>query len=295
MSEPLPILLAHGIARFDELRAQLRKIWKAPIIASGDNLHYFRGIRSRLREQGFNAHHAHVPFAASVADRANELRRETQRILQETGAERLHIIAHSMGGLDARRMIADCKETAKSVASLSTIGTPHLGTAFADIALAKGGDTIVSALSRILSLEGFKDLTRPACATFNDSARAAETANDVVYQTWSSIEPDEKSVFLPLRPSWKIIHAEEDENDGLVSETSQAWTDELCGTDGKVKQVAQHRFPFYADHWNQIGWWHPNRWSLSDGLFGVKAQIDEYERQVGEVYLEIANSVSGIS
>ena len=242
MSEPLPILLAHGIARFDELRAQLRKIWKAPIIASGDNLHYFRGIRSRLREQGFNAHHAHVPFAASVADRANELRRETQRILQETGAERLHIIAHSMGGLDARRMIADCKETAKSVASLSTIGTPHLGTAFADIALAKGGD-----------------------------------------------------VFLPLRPSWKIIHDEEGENDGLVSETSQAWTDELCGTDGKVKQVAQHRFPFYADHWNQIGWWHPNRWSLSDGLFGVKAQIDEYERQVGEVYLEIANSVSGIS
>lgn len=222
MPEQRPILLAHGIARFDALRAQLRRVWKAPLIAKGDGLHYFRGIKSLLRERGFEAHHAHVPFAASVAERAKALRRETRRILAETGANRLDVIAHSMGGLDARRMIVDCEATADSIASLTTIGAPHLGTSFADIALAQGGERMVDALSGNFSLDGFKDLTRPACVAFNDHAQSAEASNRVVYQTWSSVEPDEKSVFLPLRPAWKIIQAEEGENDGLVSESSQA-------------------------------------------------------------------------
>lgn len=289
-----PILLAHGIARFDIVRAQIRKVWKVPVIAKGDKYHYFKGIRSLLRNHGFDAHHSHVAFAASVDDRASELRAEVRRILGKTGSDRIHIIAHSMGGLDARRMIVDCPEMAGAVASLSTIGTPHNGTSFADIGLAVGGDKLIDALSGVVSLEGYKDLTRDACAEFNQRAEAAEAANNVVYQTWSSVEPDENRVFMTLVVPWRIINREEGGNDGLVPESSQRWTSTLSSEDGIEKPVGQHRFPFPADHWNQVGWWHVNRWSRSDGLMKLKSRIEEYESLVGEVYLDIARSVAGI-
>ena len=288
-----PFLLAHGIARFDVLRAQLRRVWKVPFIAKGDKYHYFKGIKSRLRDAGFDAFHSHVAFAASVEDRASELRAEVRRVMEKTGAERVHIIAHSMGGLDARRMIVDCPEMAGAVASLSTIGTPHNGTSFADIGLEMGGGKVIDALAKVISLEGYRDLSREACAAFNRRAEASEARNGVVYQTWSSVEPEEKNVFLTLTVPWRIIQREEGANDGLVAESSQAWTEAL--RDGDVlKRVERHRFPFPADHWNQVGWWHVNRWSRSDGLLGLGAKIDEYEARVGEVYLEIARSVAGV-
>ena len=39
----------------------------------------------------------------------------------------MHLIAHSMGGLDARHMIVR-EGMAERVASLTTVGTPHNGT-----------------------------------------------------------------------------------------------------------------------------------------------------------------------
>jgi triacylglycerol esterase/lipase EstA (alpha/beta hydrolase family) len=42
----------------------------------------------------------------------------------------VHIIAHSMGGLDARHLIVDIVTMADKVGTLATIGTPHLGTSF---------------------------------------------------------------------------------------------------------------------------------------------------------------------
>jgi len=289
-----PILLAHGIARFDIIRAQLRRVWKVPVIAKGDKFHYFKGIKSLLRRHGFDAHHSNVAFAASVDDRASELRSEVRRILEKTGADRIHIIAHSMGGLDARRMIVDCPEMAGTVASLSTIGTPHKGTSFADIGLAAGGEKLIDVLSGVISLEGYKDLTRDACREFNRRAEAVEAANKVVYQTWSSVEPDENNVFVTLLAPWRLINREEGPNDGLISESSQQWVSSLHGGNGVEKAVAQRSFPFPADHLNQVGWWHVNRWSRTDGLRQLRAKIAEYESKVGDVYLSIAQSVAGI-
>ena len=51
---------------------------------------------------------------------------------QVPGAEREHIIAHSMGGLDARHAIAHVPGLAGRVATLVTIGTPHRGSPVAD-------------------------------------------------------------------------------------------------------------------------------------------------------------------
>jgi choline dehydrogenase-like flavoprotein len=57
-----------------------------------------------------------------------------KHILSETGAERVNIIAQSMGGLDARHLISR-KGLHEVVATLTTISTPHHGSGAADFVL----------------------------------------------------------------------------------------------------------------------------------------------------------------
>jgi triacylglycerol lipase len=47
----------------------------------------------------------------------------------------LHIIAHSMGGLDARFLITHLRDVGKRVATLVTIGTPHRGSPVANASM----------------------------------------------------------------------------------------------------------------------------------------------------------------
>ena len=206
--------------------------------------------------------------------------------LAQTGAPKVHIIAHSMGGLDARHMIVDL-EMADKVASLTTIGTPHRGTILADHVLSHGGVLLMDVLQRVVDVEGFTDLTIASCEEFNRRAEDQEARNAVAYQAYASSE-DFRRVFAPLIPSWLFIRDREGRNDGLVPFGSQQWTQELVASDGRRKPVAQKEFPFQADHLNQVGWWDPQ-----EAAFGLKSlfkQAGEYEDGVKDVYLEIARS-----
>ena len=245
-------MLAHGIARLDVLKQAVEAALKLPETELGDRLHYFKGIKSHLEANGFTARHSNVAFADRVDVRARQLRDQMNDILAETGAEKVHIIAHSMGGLDARHMIVDL-DMADKVATLTTIGTPHLGTTLADFGIERGGKELIDALEPVIHLGGFEDLTTDACGMFNARAEAQEAANQVVYQTYASFE-ERKRVFLPLRPSGDFIKAREGENDGLVSVTSQRWKAELRGSGGITKRIAQFDFPVPADHLNEVGW-----------------------------------------
>ncbi len=200
-----------------------------------------------------------------------------------------------MGGLDARHMIVR-HGMAASVASLTTIGTPHNGTSFADWGIEHKGDKLIKSLGRVLDLAGFADLTTTACGQFNAEVAADEAENEVRYQTYASTEPLGQ-VFGLLQPSWLIINqiGQDDdsrENDGLVPRSSQQWTRGLWRRDGTTKQVAQQAFPVPADHLNQIGWWDLNELRLHDlfHLHVVKAAT-EYELSVRNVYLKIANEL----
>ena len=126
-----PIVLAHGIARFDALTNRLFKIDNRD---GDDGWHYFRNIRSHLQDHGFVVRHSHVEWARGLDVRSKTLRQEIERLLAELEAEKVHIIAHSMGGLDARHMLYDSREDGlhEYVASLTTIGTPHFGSPVAD-------------------------------------------------------------------------------------------------------------------------------------------------------------------
>jgi triacylglycerol lipase len=300
-----PVVLAHGIARFDFLNDAIeresRKLFgdifdriilhlaNRGLTVVPDNLHYFRGVESFLEADGFDTHATLVRFANSLADRSADLRAEVERILKETKAAKVHIIAHSMGGLDARAMIARLG-MADKVASLTTIGTPHHGTSFADWKLAHGGSDLINLVSKAIDFSGARDLTREACKKFNDAARDAEASNGVFYQTYAASE-ERAAVFVFLQLAWDIIKKEEGDNDGLVSLQSQAWQAEVSSADGKhKKQIVQKKFSVSADHLNEVGWWDLNE---LHGINVVKAPgaRERYETKIKEIYRDIARDL----
>ena len=274
---PFPIVLAHGIARFDFLLQQL------PATARADGLNYFKNIKTFLESNGYVVFHSDVSFSGSVERRSRELANQINGFLGDQYLK-VHIIGHSMGGLDARHMIVDRPGMADKVASLTTIGTPHLGTPFADWGLAHEGHEIIKALDPLLDLEGFEDLSTAACAAFNQRAMDSEAMNSVTYQTCSSHEPMAR-VFPLLQPSWSIINETHGENDGLVPVQSQAWRDKLTASNGVTKLVSQKQFPVGADHLNQVGWWDPGE------LLGLRGP-ESYEAEIRGVYLAIARSMT---
>jgi triacylglycerol lipase len=299
-----PIVLAHGIARFDFLREsiqlQTERLFGVSfdsilshlndhgIHLHTDNLHYFRGIRSQLEDEGFVVRQTNVGFATSLVSRAHDLRSQIEGVLQETGGSKVHIIGHSMGGLDSRFIISKLG-MGDRVASLTTIGTPHFGSSFADAGVAQGGTALVDSVSKVIDVRGLEDLTSNACKTFNASVADDEAKNPVFYQTYSSVE-DHDMVFSLLQPSWDVVTKAEGPNDGLVSLTSQAWVSELVANDGSRKPVLHHQFPVPGDHLNEVGWWDLDE-LRGTGPFNKLIAKDAYEQQIRQVYSGIARDL----
>jgi triacylglycerol lipase len=175
-----PIVLAHGLLG-------------SPTGFGGFNPR----IVEALRKDGQQVFLGAVPPIASVKDRATYLAKSVDDALAQTGAEKVNIIAHSMGGLDARSLINDLGYGDR-VASITTLATPHRGSKVADIAL---GFTELSpdALNALAKAIGktynelaedtdthaaLYDLTEDAAQVFN-----AEHPDDpqVYYQSWTGV------------------------------------------------------------------------------------------------------------
>lgn len=263
-----PIILAHGICRFDQLLNILFHLDNA----QNDRFHYFRKIRSALLDHGFEAFHSRVRWAGGVDERAEDLKNSIEAITNNfTKWTKVHIIGHSMGGLDARHMIYNYKMHGK-VASLSTIATPHCGTSFADWGIKHLSFLIPWAKTVGLNIQGFKDLTRKSCRMFNKRARNFERENSVLYQTLTGTLPYDQ-VFPLFKFPYLIIYREEGTNDGLVSLKSAIWRDEFF-----IEKTD-------ADHLNQIGWWHP--WGPS-----CDSTRKKFEKRIQRFYIEIAEGLA---
>src|SRR4051794_14664518 len=119
-----PIVLAHGLFGFDQIA--LGRLTLAT---------YFRGIPQWLRAAGNRVLVTKVPPIAGIESRAKRL---GEQIAAAFPDEPVHLIGHSMGGLDARILLSD-PDWSRRVLSLTTIGTPHLGSSIADLAQLKAG------------------------------------------------------------------------------------------------------------------------------------------------------------
>lgn len=264
----LPIILAHGICPFH----RLLPFGSCRDNRTDDRFHYFRKIRSTLISNGFTSFHAGVSWSSSIDRRALDLRNGILRITDSFARwPGVHIIAHSMGGLDARNMIYRYKME-KQVVSLTTIGTPHLGTSYADWGLRNFSFLIRFAGSFGIDLRGFWDLTRDECVRRNIALADYEKDNGVVYRTVAGVQPLSR-ILKHFRFSYQLIMREEGENDGLVSLRSARWRDEY------FLEVID------ADHINQIGWW-----DSCEGKAGIPRE--DFERGIRDFYVRLAEGLN---
>jgi triacylglycerol lipase len=280
-----PIVLAHGIARFDVLLRDLLKDEER----ADDSTHYFRLIRSTLQAAGFNTYHSSVPWAESVAVRSRALRANVEQVLAASGARKAHIIAHSMGGLDARHMLFDGRADGLHgrIASVTTIGTPHRGTSFADWGVTSESVLLaILATLGITTIDGFRDLTTKSCAAFNAQAESFELRCGVAFRAYAGAQ-DLPYVFEPLKLAWHIIKHHEGDNDGLVAVSSARWRDEFAAPT-----------VINADHLNEVGWWEPNDlgFGLDFARFPPRPRLPELPGKLGErirgLYLQIARDLA---
>lgn len=220
-----PIVLVHGLFGFERLR-----------LAGFTMASYFPGIVSKLEQAGNRVLVPSLSPTGGVADRALQLKTFLEA---NSHGEPVHLVAHSMGGLDARYMIS-CLGMADKVLSLTTLGTPHRGTAFVDWGIQRL-ERLVKPLLELFGMptQGFYDLTTSRCKAFNEKV---PDAPGVRYFSVAGLH--NSSYFTP---EWflphGIVHQAEGENDGVVSIASAKWGEEQDVWEG--------------DHFSLVNWLNP--------------------------------------
>jgi triacylglycerol lipase len=205
-----PVVFCHGMLAFSTLRMHLP-----------EDLNSFTPLRRFLSERGFRALFPQVAPTSSVAARAAQLK---EQILRWTD-EPVNLIAHSMGGLDARYLITHLG-MAERVRSLTTVSTPHRGTFLVDWFLTNFRNRVPLLLAMEAmgtDLGGFRDCRPVACGKFNE-----ETPDMPGVQYFSyggSVTGAHVTPFL--RRAWNLLSAAEGPNDGMVSLTSARWGEYL--------------------------------------------------------------------
>jgi triacylglycerol lipase len=202
------VVLHHGLMGFDRFRL-------GPV-----SYNNWKGIDSAITSLGCDVYTTRVHPTAGVVRRAEQLTRQVNSIVLSPN-QRLIMVAHSMGGLDARYAITRLGLERK-VAALLTVCTPHHGSSFADYcALRLGRDMQFYRLLAKLGLDisAAMDLTRETCSAFNQKT---PDAAQVAYFSVGGA-PSRRAVMPMLQPSFRLIGNAEGANDGLVSAASSRW------------------------------------------------------------------------
>ena len=245
------IVLTHGILGFKTL----------PVL----EIDYFNGIKEHL-EHRFQARVlvADVDPVADIDVRGNQLRQQILKALGHTGAlpvldpdKKVHIIAHSMGGLDSRYILspANPDNIADHVCSLTTIGTPHRGSPLADLCesfvdgesdmplLGAIEGIIRDIVSKFLWFDAVHDLTAESMRKFNEIYIDNPQINYFCV-AGEGREGDESSKTCKLLlPAHRYIkRMTDEENDGTVPVSS-------AQPDG-WEAISP---PWPADHFDEVG------------------------------------------
>jgi triacylglycerol lipase len=225
-----PIVLVHGLLGFDRLRL-------GPWVLA----EYFHAVPEVLAPCGNRVLVASLSPTAGIPERAGQLKAFLDRGVP---GEPVHLFAHSMGGLDCRYLIRHLG-MAPRVLSLTTLGTPHRGTAFADWGVGRL-QRWLRPLFHFANLpyQAFYDLCVARCTEFNTRTP------DVPGVRYFSVAGRFRAGWHALE--WQlpahILERTEGPNDGLVSVASARW-----GEDAEEWE---------ADHLELVNWprsWLPGR------------------------------------
>jgi triacylglycerol lipase len=223
------IVLAHGLFGFGDLLPGFQAV------------NYFNGIKQLLKDQDWNVVAPSVNPVGSVEQRGEQL---AAQIPQTNAGERLHIIAHSMGGLDARQALKAHDDLALRVTTLVTIGTPHKGSAVAD-ALVGSGNALLAALLSMFPAKlkqetgAFESLTTKACERFNATTPDRKNVRYINVAGDASRSGNELPFF---KLAARIGGFSDVTNDGVVTR------------DSALRDGNEHLDDWPVDHLGEIGW-----------------------------------------
>lgn len=208
-----PIVLVHGIGYNDV-----------------DYPGYWGRIPQALCENGAKVYFGHQDGFGKVSKNAAQLKVELDMIKEKDGFDKVNLIAHSKGGIDARYMISEL-DMAGRVASLTTMATPHRGIRTIDIFKEKSPallNRLLDIFNAMLRVDGgdvpydnsvYDQLTSDYMSLFNEYVKDAE---GVYYQSYAF---DMKGKFADpaLYLFYSQIKKYEGDNDGLVPVSSAEW------------------------------------------------------------------------
>ena len=225
-----PILMIHGVG-FRDLKWPL----------------YWGRIPAALSDLGAVLFYGQQDCWARTQDNARSIRARILQIIDETGCEKVNIIAHSKGGLEAR-MAASSLGTGSKIASITTIGTPHHGSKTID-RLLRAPDSLFNIASfAVNNWIGLIGDTKPdfynVCRDFStEYADKFNTENpdvpDVYYQSFAGVMCSPLSD-INLSTANAIIKLIEGDNDGLVSVESARWGERFTLLTGNTNRGISH-------------------------------------------------------
>lgn len=261
-----PILMVHGMGFRD-----------------GKRINYWGRIPNALEEKGARIYYGGQDSNGSIEGNARQLEKALEFALADSGAEKVNMIAHSKGGLEARYLISTMGYE-DSVASLTTVSTPHNGSVTVDRLLKHTRPLVrfgCKAADLWFWLSGDKEPhTYEAVRAFETSSAADFNRNNpdsdkVYYQSYACVMKKPASDIL-MSWTWLVVNHFEGENDGLLSPASAKWTNFRGIKSGSGKRGISH-----CDEVDM----RRRRFSRSTG------STDEDISDITELYLEIAEDL----
>ena len=208
-----PLVLIHG-AGFRDLK------W--PV--------YWGRIPKKLEAHGASVYYGLQDCWASVETNAAAIVARINEILAESGADKVNLIAHSKGGLEAR-MAASSLGMGGRIASITTIATPHHGSKTVDrlLSLPKGVfSTAAFAVNNWIRIVGDREPDfLKVCEGFSTASmerfnRENPDVSGVFYQSFACVMSHPFSD-INLSTANFVLDRLEGPNDGLVSVESASW------------------------------------------------------------------------
>lgn len=209
-----PIILLHGIG-FRDLQY----------------FNYWGRIPKELARNGAAIYYGHQEAWGTIEANAQTIRQTIEQVLLENHCDKVNLIAHSKGGLDARYLISGLYMEDK-IASLTTISTPHRGSELLTILnrlpdpayrfIASLFDSTYKRLgdSNPDCYHASKQLSAEFCREFNEKYKDSPK---VYYQSYASCVRHTFGDNLLSLPNLLMFLAGAPKNDGLVSIESAKW------------------------------------------------------------------------
>lgn len=225
-----PIVLIHGTGFRD------RKL-----------INYWGRIPKALENAGAKVFYSNHDAWGTFESNAEIIKSSILAVLDETKAEKINLIAHSKGGIEARYMIS-ALEMEPYIASLTTISTPHYGSKTMDFCfklptfLFKVSATFVNLYFKLLGdkhpdfYKASTQLTTLYCNEFNQKIINSE---NIYYQSYATKMKNSFSDILLFLPHF-IVKRIEGDNDGIVAVNSATWVNFKGVITGKRQRGVSH-------------------------------------------------------